>query len=73
MEPWLDELRDLIGRHLPFPPALAISSLGTEATALGAVAAALQLARRRGAPGPYADTLTVGTGPEPVLARSDVA
>lgn len=73
MAPWLDELRDLVGRHLPFPPALAISSLGSEATALGAVAAALQLARRRGAPGPYADTLTVGAGPEPAIARSDVA
>ena len=73
LEPWLDALRDLVARHLPFPPALAISSLGTEATALGAVAAALQLARKRGAPGPYADTLTVGAGPEPVAARTDVA
>lgn len=72
LAPWLDGIAALVARHLPDPPAIAISSLDTEATALGAVAAALQLARRRGAPGPYVDTLTVGGTPD-AASRPDVA
>jgi len=72
LAPWLDTMGRLAARHLLGPPLLVASSLGTYATALGAVAAALQLAQRRGAPGPYRGTLTVDTAPD-VVARSDVA
>jgi glucokinase len=51
LAPWCDELAALLARHLPAPPALAVSSLGGDATVLGAVAAALQLARQPDAPG----------------------
>jgi len=72
LAPWLEGIAALVARHLPDPPSIVTSSLDTEATALGAVAAALQLARRRGAPGPYVDTLMVGGTPD-AAARPDVA
>jgi glucokinase len=40
----LPELTRLVEAHLPVPPGIVVSSLGPEATAIGALAAALQLA-----------------------------
>jgi predicted NBD/HSP70 family sugar kinase len=50
LEPYLATLATRLGQRLPGPPRLLVSSLGGDATLLGAVAAALQLARRRAAP-----------------------
>ena len=48
--PFLDDLRDRVAPSVPFAPRIVISSLGQDATVLGAVAAALALARQRTAP-----------------------
>ncbi|MFV2062340.1 MAG: ROK family transcriptional regulator [Chloroflexota bacterium] len=40
-------IQDLVDRDLPAPPKVVVSSLGGEATALGAVAAALDLSRTK--------------------------
>lgn len=42
---WVGRITELVADHLPRPPAIVASSLGGEATALGAVAAALDLSR----------------------------
>jgi glucokinase len=48
---WAPEMRALAGHHLPNPPEVVVSTLGGEATAIGAVAAALDLSRTRLDPG----------------------
>lgn len=48
--PLLDDLRARVAPSVPFAPRIVISSLGQDATVLGAVAAALGLARQRTAP-----------------------
>jgi len=48
--PYLDALVARITPSVPSAPRVAISSLGQDATVIGAVAAALELARRRAAP-----------------------
>jgi glucokinase len=50
LEPHLPSLVARLEHRLPRPPRLVVSSLRGDATLLGAVAAALQLARRRSAP-----------------------
>jgi predicted NBD/HSP70 family sugar kinase len=44
LAPWRERLVELVERALPAPPSLVISTLGQDATTLGAVAAALELA-----------------------------
>lgn len=56
---FLDELRAHLAAHLPLPPALVVSTLGGDATALGAVAAALRLARNQQAPSALVSSLDV--------------
>jgi predicted NBD/HSP70 family sugar kinase len=48
--PYLDRLIARIAPSLPSPPRIVISRLGSDATVIGAIAAALELARRRTAP-----------------------
>jgi glucokinase len=50
MGPYLDQLADRITPSLPASPRIVISSLGADATVIGGIAAALELARRRTAP-----------------------
>jgi glucokinase len=50
LEPYLDELVGRLSGRLLSVPRLCISRLGTNATVVGAIAAALQLARERTAP-----------------------
>jgi len=50
LEPYVADLTTRLELRLPRPPRLVVSSLRGDATLLGAVAAALQLARRRSAP-----------------------
>jgi glucokinase len=50
LAPHVPSLAAMLEHRLPRPPRLAVSSLRGDATLLGAVAAALQLARRRSAP-----------------------
>jgi glucokinase len=50
LEPYVPGLAARLEQRLPRPPRLVVSSLHGDATLLGAVAAALQLARRRSAP-----------------------
>ena len=57
--PYLDELTGRIAPSLPSMPRIVVSSLGREATVLGAVAAALELARRRSAPAVVQDTFSL--------------
>lgn len=47
---YLETLVARIAPSLPSPPRIVISSLGSDATVIGAIAAALELARRRSAP-----------------------
>jgi glucokinase len=49
---WIPRISELVADHLPTPPEVVVSTLGGEATAYGAVAAALDLSRSsRGARG----------------------
>jgi glucokinase len=50
LEPYVPGLAARLAMRLPRPPRLVVSTLHGDATLLGAVAAALQLARRRAAP-----------------------
>lgn len=50
LEPFAPELSAILERRLPKAPRVAVSHLGGESTLVGAVAAALQLARRRAVP-----------------------
>jgi glucokinase len=47
---WVPEIAALAARHLPDPPEVILSTLGGEATVMGAIAAALDLSRTRRAP-----------------------
>jgi glucokinase len=58
--PYLDELTARIAPSLPSMPRIVVSGLGREATVLGAVAAALELARRRAAPAVVQGTFSLG-------------
>ena len=62
LEPWIPELSVLVSRHIPVPPEIVVSSLGGESTAIGAIAAALDLSRThrgpRQGPAPAVSTLT---------------
>jgi predicted NBD/HSP70 family sugar kinase len=48
--PYLETLVSRIAPSLPAPPRIVTSSLGSDATVIGAIAAALELSRRRTAP-----------------------
>jgi len=48
--PYLDRLVSRIAPSLPAPPRIVTSTLGSDATVIGAIAAALELSRRRSAP-----------------------
>ena len=50
LEPYLGDIAARVGRHAPLLPEFRVSRLGPNATVLGAIGAALQLARRRQAP-----------------------
>jgi glucokinase len=50
LEPYLAALEERLAGRLPAAPRLLVSGLGPNATVVGAVAAALQLARERSAP-----------------------
>jgi glucokinase len=50
LEPYLDRLSETLARHLPWVPRLVVSTLGANATVVGAIATALWLDRRRGRP-----------------------
>lgn len=50
LEPYLAELAERLTGRLPAVPRLCVSGLGPNATVIGAIAAALQLARERSAP-----------------------
>lgn len=50
LQPYLDELGERLTGRLPAVPRLCVSGLGPNATVVGAIAAALQLARERAAP-----------------------
>lgn len=58
--PYLDELTARIAPSLPSMPRIVVSGLGREATVLGAVAAALELGRRRAAPAVVQGTFSLG-------------
>lgn len=71
---WVPEVRALAARHLPSPPDVVVSTLGREATALGAVAAAIDLSRAQHNPlgsvaGPAVTTRTHGPTSLPSIAR----
>lgn len=62
---WAPEIRGLVGRHLPLPPEVVVSTLGPDATAIGAVAAALDLSRAHRGPilaGPTRAAVAGGSG-----------
>ncbi len=61
-EPFLPAIRERLARRLPIVPRVVVSRLAS-ATVVGAVAAALQLARERRAPGALSGTLGKGAWP----------
>lgn len=58
--PYLDELVARVAPSVPSVPRIVVSSLGREATVLGGVAAALELARHRAAPALVNGTFRLG-------------
>ncbi len=50
LAPYLGELADRVAPAVPVAPRIVVSRLGRDATVIGAIAAALQLARRHAAP-----------------------
>jgi glucokinase len=56
-------IRGLVARHLLAPPEIVVSSLGKEATVLGAVAAALQISRPSRGGRPSSDAAQGGAMP----------
>lgn len=62
MEPFLPAIRERLARRLPVLPTVVVSRLPS-ATVIGAIAAALQLARERRAPGALSEALRHGAWP----------
>lgn len=73
MTPLLTGLEERVAAWLPRPPGIVVSSLGPAVTALGAVAAALEIARTRRAPEAFADSLAVHVGHAPGRLVASVA
>ncbi len=73
LEPFLPGLVERIVPQLPTPPRVVSSTLGLNATVLGAVAAALQLARRRSAPADSSAAFHVASTRPSEGVRLDVA
>jgi glucokinase len=65
LEPYLADLTGRLTGRLLAMPRLCISRLGPNATVVGAIAAALQLARERSAPSSLFGAFTVGGRVEP--------
>lgn len=59
LEPFLAQVTERVCLHLPTPPRLVPSSLGADATVLGAIAAALRLARSRRGPSAILEAFTI--------------
>ncbi len=62
LRPYLPDLATRLARRVPLPPRLAVSPFGANAPVIGAVAAALQLARQRTAPSALFGAFDVGRG-----------
>ena len=62
LEPFLPAIRERLARRLPVLPTIVVSRLPS-ATVIGAIAAALQLARERRAPGTLSEALRQGAWP----------
>ncbi len=62
LEPFVPTLEATLARRLPRAPRLVVSSLRGDSTLLGAVAAALELARRRSAPSAVFGVFSIGGG-----------
>ena len=59
LEPFLAQVTDRVRLHLPMPPRLVPSGLGADATVLGAIAAALSLARSKRGPSAILEAFTI--------------
>jgi len=59
LEPYLEHIAKRLDRHLPAVPELCVSRLGPNATVVGAIAAAVHLARRRSQPSALLGAITV--------------
>ena len=66
LRPYLDRLSARLAARLWSAPRLVISSLGSDSTVIGAVAAALQSVRRKAAPSSLFGVFDVGGGTEVV-------
>lgn len=73
LAPRLPEIRALVATNVLVPPEVVTSELGGAATAIGAVAAALQLSRQQRAPSAVLDTFRVGSDRHRLGLRVDVA
>jgi glucokinase len=73
LAPSVDRLVERVSSQLPAPPRVVVSSLGANATVVGAVAAALQLARTRTAPPELSMSFRVTTDAALQRATVDVA
>jgi glucokinase len=73
LAPRLREIRDLVRDNVLAAPEVVVSDLGPAATAVGAVAAALQLSRHQRAPSAVLDTFRVGSDRHRLGLRVDVA
>jgi glucokinase len=60
LSPYLQQLGLSVSPHLPAPPTILTSSLGTRATVLGAIAAAMQLSRQESQPADLGGVLDLG-------------
>ncbi len=65
LEPYLGAIARRMADRLPVMPRLSVSRLGPTATMIGAIAAALQLAHRRGAPAALFRAFDVGQKVQP--------
>ena len=71
--PFLPRLVERVSSQLPAPPRVVASSLGSNATVVGAIAAALQLARTHGAPAELSSAFTVTGSATSHRTAADVA
>lgn len=62
LQPHLPTIMDLVGGQLPVSPEIVTGDLGANATAIGAVAAAVELARNQHAPASFFGTFSVRAG-----------